>query len=509
MKTLGLHNLVFLLIIFLFSTSCRDKKLEKEGSSDVIVEGTVFNFENFPDDYIIKISNYDYIKFTPFEYTANIGEDGKFRFSFTKLFSQEVSFEYGNKNITFFVVPGDSLFIELDAEEFINSDRTNRYVSKTMNISGGFKEINVYMLEYIPKYYSIQPPYNVIRNLQRNGTPEQYSQFLYNIWESNNSLLNSYISESKPSKSFIEWAKNYVDYEYAKRLINYWWMKPYDNIDIPKVYMDYFKEKLVYKSDYYCISYSFFLNEYQNLLNYNVYEETRELKKDGNYMSSYNKSIENTINNTEGFARDILLTRWLYAMLDKKRVYEFNELYSAYQDKFTDERIKLILEQKYDEIMAYISNREIPSNIILNNLVGNKTIGDIINSIVGEHPDKVLYIDVWASWCGPCKREFPFSLKLQEMFENQDIAFIYVCIETEEIAWKADILELELSGNHYLLDKNQSDVFRSELQISGIPHYILVDKQGNILNGNAERPSKNGDLNIDLISQIQILLSTK
>ena len=110
---------------------------------------------------------------------------------------------------------------------------------------------------------------------------------------------------------------------------------------------------------------------------------------------------------------------------------------------------------------------------------------------------KYVYIDVWATWCGPCIREIPALDKLEKEYHSKNIAF--VSISTDESrrsggSWEA----AEKKWSNFVKDRNMSGIqlwsgkdtrFQQEYQINGIPRFILIDPQGNIVDANAPRPS--------------------
>ena len=103
---------------------------------------------------------------------------------------------------------------------------------------------------------------------------------------------------------------------------------------------------------------------------------------------------------------------------------------------------------------------------------------------------KVLYIDFWASWCGPCIRETPYMAKLAEHYRgSEDITFISISVDEE----KADWLKAVNAGKHewaqYWLKDSDDNEFQTRMGINQIPRFIIVDKEGKIYEGYAERPS--------------------
>ncbi len=105
---------------------------------------------------------------------------------------------------------------------------------------------------------------------------------------------------------------------------------------------------------------------------------------------------------------------------------------------------------------------------------------------------KYVYIDVWATWCGPCMYEIPFMNKLEEKFKNSNIQFISISIDTkeDEPKWRKMIADKNMDhGTQLLADANFDSSFVKEYFIDGIPRFILLDPQGNIINQNAPRPS--------------------
>lgn len=104
---------------------------------------------------------------------------------------------------------------------------------------------------------------------------------------------------------------------------------------------------------------------------------------------------------------------------------------------------------------------------------------------------KYVYVDVWATWCGPCKYEIPYLKEIEVEYEDKNIAFVGLSIDTQENKdkWKKMVAERQLKGVQVLADKDWNSKFIQDYRITGIPRFILIDPNGNIVSHDAPRPS--------------------
>ena len=103
---------------------------------------------------------------------------------------------------------------------------------------------------------------------------------------------------------------------------------------------------------------------------------------------------------------------------------------------------------------------------------------------------KYVYIDFWATWCAPCLKEIPFLKEIEEQYKNEDIVFVSISIDNEKdkAKWAKMVKEKQLGGVQLFAGINAGDV-TNPYKISGIPHFMLFDKEGKIVENSAPRPS--------------------
>ncbi len=104
---------------------------------------------------------------------------------------------------------------------------------------------------------------------------------------------------------------------------------------------------------------------------------------------------------------------------------------------------------------------------------------------------KYVLIDFWATWCGPCLSEVPYSKELEEEFANEDIEFVYICMRDTKKRWEKHLIKENPTGIQLFADQTESKELSKKYNIKGIPSYMLVDKQGKIITQKI-RPSYNG-----------------
>lgn len=152
-----------------------------------------------------------------------------------------------------------------------------------------------------------------------------------------------------------------------------------------------------------------------------------------------------------------------------------------YGKYFTEPYLKQRLEAKGAEIYSMKAG----------DMAADFTYPDVNGKMVSlsDFKGKVVFVDVWATWCSPCKKEIPFVKKLEEEYHGKDVVFMSVSIDVDKDkqAWLNMIKEKEMGGVQ-LFAGGLSKIGKY-YKIQTIPRFMVFDKKGNIVSVDAPRPS--------------------
>ena len=102
-----------------------------------------------------------------------------------------------------------------------------------------------------------------------------------------------------------------------------------------------------------------------------------------------------------------------------------------------------------------------------------------------------VYVDIWATWCGPCRYEIPFLVQLEEDYHDSNIVFMSVSVDTENAKqkWIEMIKEENMGGVQLISTDGWKSQIMKDYAINSIPRFMLFDTDGNVMSVDAARPS--------------------
>ncbi|MDB0602841.1 TlpA disulfide reductase family protein [Tenacibaculum maritimum] len=370
-----------------------------------------------------------------------------------------------------------------------NKKLVNLYLTKTedteiffdykkidfITFSGPNARINNYFVEKADKFPKIIGNANKLFSLNEE-------EFLSKM-EAYKEALTELAISSELSPDFLKKEVRNIDYEYMRNLNNY---------------QDY--HRLLSKDKEFVVSENFPVvindlnfdngDDYRNSFSYRkiLAEQLKKITtkkngEDGDYDLTYLETVQTEVNDSL-VKNDLLFNSAKTSITYTTHLKEFYKKFMAYSsNKAHKDEITNIFH------LLELTSKGKPSPKFVNyeNYNGGTTS---LNDLIGH--GKYLYIDVWATWCGFCKREIPLLKRLEQQYVGKNIEFVSISVDSKNAydKWRTTIEEKEMSGVQLFADKSFTSDFIKKYSIKGLPRFILIDPEGKIISPNAPRPSE-------------------
>lgn len=214
-----------------------------------------------------------------------------------------------------------------------------------------------------------------------------------------------------------------------------------------------------------------------------------ELKNDTTLIDKFESLYSRYKNDSvRACVGNVLLSRFL-----SRHNYETDFNGGLEQLKFVVEKYNLNDKyiKDYNKRKAMIKGTLFPENVVL-----RTAEGDTVD--FSSFKGKYVYIDMWASWCTPCRKEIPHLQKLENELQNEDVVFVSISIDSNENAWKDKLAHHNMHGNQFIEKEGR---LAQALNVAGIPFFVIYDKEGRLYMHGAPRPSSGQTLK-DILEQL-------
>jgi len=462
-------KVLFLLIISIIIGCNNSKKTGIELTKGyAIVEGKISNYENgskvlsFAGETIAGEINQ----------TAILDSLGNFKTEIELFNPQNVMLFYENGFAYLFLKPNDSLFINVDVN-LLKGD---------YELSGSNPKTSENMRDFL-KFkgpYSYEPKYG------DSVSAKDYLSDLEQQMVIEDSILNEFNKQYIPTEEFMYWAKKKMIYGLANQLLLYFW---YFDVNHKQYKSEIYDNDLFPVDDDSAIVCGNYLVHLKDYLYNKYYADSAFTKytKKKEVTAAYTYLIDRLIKTEKpGLSRDILIYKVFLHVLEIPIEYRAG-LWERYEHFINNQELVNILQEKKLRIENQDSELETTLDLKLN--TESTTIEKFWESISTKHKDKIIYIDIWATWCGPCRSEIPHAIELHNYFEGKPVAFVNLCLASKKEDWKKSIAQNHIKGDNYFFNEDETKLLREELKFHGYPTYMIMDKKGNLINKNAPRPS--------------------
>lgn len=488
MKLLKFGNYVLFVLLLSSVLCCKEKGNSidnKNGkNNEVIVTGKV---ENIRDTTI----NFSYYEYRFLKDLANHSVDfdsvGNFKlklkvetplkgwfsfgkapmveeFSYTTVEGVDTIMKVGTndfKMVYLFLKPGDSISMNLDAMDIKSSLSFNGTTDD--DILFVIKEnqtFNNYKHKFLKNWYNVS---------QRE--PNDFKQNADKLYQEKMAFLNDYKSSHLLSPFLV----NFYETDYYSS-----WLS--SKVNYPNTYKLYNKDKELHlPHDYYDFLENVTLNNsiVDNGIGY-FFNVNAILKK------KYELAIANDSDPIDFYD-------WLEGELPEKIRYEYmayslnsdfnNRVYSQFDVSGKYPEMSKIVREKYGHLEGMLEGSEAPDVNFEN------AQGDIVK--LSDFRGKYTYIDLWATWCGPCIKEIPSLQKLEKDYRGKNIQFVSVSFDQEKDhqKWLKFLKDKNLTGHQLFARQETNSILSKTYNIKMIPRFIFLDPEGRIINAAAPFPS--------------------
>ena len=441
-----MRNIILLLATSFVFSSCSEKNY-------VIFSGNIANTK----DTIMKIGNMN----RDFQKKVSIDENGNFRDTLFITSPGAYSYQIGRSYADVFFREGYDLNLSLNANDFF----------KSRKFKGKGSEVN---------------NYHVTRSALKNklvGDAKAFfvvpiEDFMTKI-DKNKDIFLDFLEASALKGQEKEIQRKIIEHDYLLTRYNYDKFNHYHTKIHPELPEGYYAPIIQMDLD---DEVSFIYDRsYRNLIVENWRLTSKEAMEIDTSLTQVT-FVKNKIKDIKSTIIKDLMVSMLFRQISLKNI-NYKTDYLRILEMLTADKLKETLTAKFLGLQKTKPEMSAP-NFNYENYKGGKTT---LKDLKG----KLVYIEIWATWCGPCIKEMPALTQLIKDFKGKNIEFVSISIDSKNDyeKWKKMVPEKNVGGTQLLADKGLNSDFMKAFSVGLIPRSILLNEEGEIITPGAPRPS--------------------
>lgn len=348
-------------------------------------------------------------------------------------------------------------------------------------VSGDFEKENSFFLSYRMLVGQKHSHSDVFSMMQEAEEAMEFKAYVKGIYDERKQFLTEHPLYAELDRDFVRHFE--LDILYQKYFYLMQYASVLEFLFEPDVMPELTDEFFAFLEDENLFSDKHTLSrQYYNFLNHYLRYQMAMLADDNDDRSRQVTQFDLATELFSGKSRDLVLADVVISALSFGDFEEAIGLYRRFSDMRPSGDVAAIVLAEYTAHQALAPGKPAPA-FTLTDIDGQEVSLD-------DFLGKVVYLDFWASWCGPCLQQIPHAKELkQRMAGRDDLVFLYISVDTDQQAWRNMVADRDIQGVHLNVPGFSHEVPQS-YNLKGVPTFYLIGRDGKIADNRPPRPSQ-------------------
>lgn len=441
-------------------------------NDSITIIGQYKNYHHAAGD-LFKVTGYDWISSKRVHHTAEIDSFGRFSLTFALPAESDIFLDDARLDAQTVGVPGETIYFEADLKD--RSALTFRGENARLHT-----EIHQW---FIDKRRRRLPDYTDSEWYNQFPTPAVLADTMLTVFRNNLRYLEAWERAHRPEARTMQYLRAHISYEAAMPLTQ----KLYHPFNGPKNIPDasYFRR----------IDSIIAINGPTGHLSQHFIVVHRDFRNHANDIArAWNQREDSVYAFLARHPREKELTAlWTVARYLREGHPVKDDKIAALRQAVQDTLLANTFIRRNDALKQLMADEHLLADTrIVTQFPSLKSAEDILAHITAPYRGKVIYLDIWGTWCSPCIEMMQYMPDLKKAYAGKDVVFVYLAKQSPGELWKKTILEHKITGPtvaHYRLPDDVQDIFERKYRSTSYPCYLLIGKDGQVATTRAPWPN--------------------